>query len=81
MSPGSPTDSPAPSCSTARHPSFPELLTFLTPVTDEKAEPKEDHPEHAAPDATQHLALGRLRLYPWGAEPSVSFCPHRAQQP
>lgn len=49
-------------------PSPPELLTFLTPVTEEKAQPEEDQPKHTAPDATQHLALGRLRLSPWGAE-------------
>lgn len=78
-----PTCSQAPSCSTAHYPqsgsflwhspppSSPELLTFLTPVTDEKAKPEEDHPKHAAPDAAQHLAPGRLRLCPWGIELSV----------
>lgn len=29
---------------------------------DEKAQPEEDHPQHATPSATQHLALGRFRL-------------------
>lgn len=35
---------------------------LLFPVTDEKAQNKEDQPQHEASDATQHLALSRFRL-------------------
>lgn len=62
-------------------PDSPDCLTFLAPVTDDKAQPKEDQPQHKASDATQHLAPGRFRLCPWGAEPECQRCPHNPQGP
>lgn len=62
-------------------PISPEFLTLLAPVTDNEAQPEEDQPQHEAPNTTQHLALGRFRLCPWGAEPGVSICLHIPQCP
>ena len=58
-------------------PISPEFLTLLAPVTDNEAQPEEDQPQHEAPNTTQHLALGRFRLCPWGAEPGCQrLSPH-----
>ena len=62
---------------TAHLPISPEFLTLLAPVMDDEAQPKEDQPQYEAPNTTQHLALGRFRLCPWGAEPECQhLSPH-----